>query len=115
MPVVVDAILIAHQEKRPEVRYWSAQHLSRAANRSQHHAVTMIASGRERPLPRKLVAAGHLLGLAGRVVRRGVHQGGVLTPHLVLRSFIEESELPRMYPDDAGDPCSGRRNAREFD
>ncbi len=44
----------------------------------------------------KLVAAGHLLGLAGRVVRRGMHQGGVLTPHLLLRSFIKESELQRM-------------------
>src|SRR5215469_8169446 len=104
LPVVIDLILVAQQQEGTEITDLLTLHVTLAANRPEHHAAAMIASRGERPSPGKPVAARDLLGLAGRVVRRGMHRCGIFAPYVALRPVVEQCELPRMHPDHAGDP-----------
>jgi hypothetical protein len=105
MPVVVDSILVAQQKERSEIIYFLPLDFALSADRSEHHAAAMIASRGKRPSPGEPVPAGDFLGLAGRVVRRGVHRRPIVAPYVTLRLVVEQRELPRMYPDDAGHPA----------
>ncbi len=89
VPVVLDTILPAQQQKGPEVGEVAAADVTGAGDSAQVHAFAVVAAGGERPTSRNLVPARNLLSLAGRIVGRGVHRCGIFTPHLALRSLAE--------------------------
>src|SRR6266478_815903 len=115
MPVVVDSILIGQKQERTEIADLLSIDLPRSAKRAQHHAATMIAARRKGPSSRELVTAGHFFRFSSRIVRRRVHRGRILVPHLALRLVAEERELPRMHPDHARNPACRRRYARDVE
>jgi hypothetical protein len=44
-----------------------------------------------------------------------VHGRGIVAPHLLLRFFGEQTELPRMDSDNARNPAGRRRRTRDLD
>ena len=114
VPVVFDSILIGHEQERTKIANLVSPDLACAGNRAQHHAAAMVATRRERPPSGNLVATRNFFGFAGRIVRRGVHGRGIVAPHLLLRFFSEETELPRMDSDNACNPAGRRRRTRDL-
>jgi hypothetical protein len=107
VPAVVDDLVVTPRQHEvthvTSSRYRSA--VGRGDGAAENHPPTEVGPGRVRPFAGEQKPTIDRLGATERCIGRGSPGVGVVAVDLLLELRVHEGDLPRMDPDDAGDPA----------